>query len=126
MRKKSCTNPHFLLLFLLIREANSTNIKERCFIHSATRVPARALKMLGKSVKSLPTLQQCRLQHTDDRSVVKVLNMESDAGLMVDAFSQVRHFIRLVFVWNLVLPMSGGSPKSVKARFDRTRLPLKF
>lgn len=52
----------------------------------------RAVRVPDKPIASLPPpphLQHCRLQHSDDRSVVKVLNMEADAGLMVDAFSQV-------------------------------------
>ncbi|MPC39359.1 hypothetical protein E2C01_032894 [Portunus trituberculatus] len=57
---------------------------------SASRVTARAVKIPGRPIASPQLLQHCRQQHTDDRSVVKVLNMESDAGLMVDAISQIQ------------------------------------
>uniref|UniRef100_A0A0P4W092 Uncharacterized protein n=1 Tax=Scylla olivacea TaxID=85551 RepID=A0A0P4W092_SCYOL len=65
---------------------------QRLVLPSAIRMPATAVKVPDKPIASSPLpppLQHHRLQHTDDRSVVKVLNMESDAGLMVDAFSQI-------------------------------------
>ena len=68
------------------------------------KMPAEAMRVPAVPAASpspSPLLQHCRHQHLDDRSVVKVLNMESDSGLMVDAFSQVREGKKVLGEWKV-------------------------